>query len=134
MTTTDSGPNATSPALGTAGDSAAGAAREGDAPAADKPTVDLPADAKAWVDYIKQVDEQIKDLEERKKAARLVLEDYLGEAEEGVIDGQVVVRWTYVRSNRFDTTKLKQARPDLYREFLVEGLSRRFTLPAGGGS
>lgn len=109
-------------------DSRTGAeAGEGHAPV--RAHVDLDAQAGNWIAAYAAADAQIKHWEQVKAHARTQLEQRLGDAEEGRgADGTVVVRWTYVPSNRFDTSKFKAADPDTYRQFLVEGVTRRFTL------
>lgn len=37
------------------------------------------------------------------------------------------IRWTKVKSNRFDSTAFKKAMPDLYSKFTKQSESRRFT-------
>lgn len=96
-----------------------------------KQQVDLPAEATNWLALIADCDAKIKDLEEIRKIARGHLERMLGDAEVGLVDGQPAVRWSFVSSRRFDQSKFKAAHPDLAREFMVEGVGRRFTLAGG---
>jgi predicted phage-related endonuclease len=132
VTATDSGPSASSPALGTAGDSAAGSKhREGGRPAADKPSVELPPDAVNWRALIQDCDAKIKDLEKTKKIARGHLEQMMGDAELGLIDGRPAVHWTVVASRRLDQKKLKEQAPELVEACTVTSISRRFTLATG---
>ena len=42
--------------------------------------------------------------------------------------GQYIVRWTSVLSNRFDSTSFKKHYGDLYKAFLKQSSSRRFTI------
>ena len=116
----------------TATDSAAGVAREGDAPAADKPTVELPPDAANWRALIQDCDAKMKDLEETKKLARARLEQMMGDAELGLIDGRPAVHWTVVSSRRLDQKKLKEQAPELVEACTVTSITRRFTLAADG--
>ena len=44
--------------------------------------------------------------------------------------GQYIVRWTSVLSNRFDSTGFKKAYGDLYKAFMKQTASRRFTISA----
>lgn len=97
-----------------------------------KPTVDLPEDASNWLALIRQCDRDIKDLEETKKLARARIEQMLGDAEVGLVDGQAAVHWTVVTSRRLDQKKLKEQAPDLVEACTVTQLSRRFTLAADG--
>jgi predicted phage-related endonuclease len=111
----------------TATDTGAAAPGEG-AAAPDKPAVDLPTDAENWLALIRQCDRDIKDLEEAKKLARVRIEQMLGDAELGMLDGRPAVHWTVVASRRLDQRKLKEQAPDLVEACTVTQLSRRFTL------
>lgn len=42
--------------------------------------------------------------------------------------GNVIVRFTSVLSNRFDTTSFKKLHKDLYNEFIKQVYSRRFSI------
>ena len=44
--------------------------------------------------------------------------------------GQYIVRFTSVLSNRFDTTGFKKAYGDLYKSYIKQIASRRFTISA----
>ena len=44
--------------------------------------------------------------------------------------GQYIVRWTPVLTQRFDSTAFKKAHSELYKEFLRQSESRRFTISA----
>ena len=42
--------------------------------------------------------------------------------------GQYIVRWTSVLSQRFDATAFKKVMPEVYRSYLKQISSRRFTI------
>lgn len=42
--------------------------------------------------------------------------------------GNVIIRFTSVLSNRFDTTAFKRLHKDLYNEFIKQVVSRRFSI------
>ncbi len=42
--------------------------------------------------------------------------------------GQYVVRWTSVLSQRFDATAFKKTMPEVYRSFIKQIASRRFSI------
>lgn len=44
--------------------------------------------------------------------------------------GQYIIRWTSVLTQRFDTTSFKKAHSELYKEFLRQSESRRFSISA----
>ena len=44
--------------------------------------------------------------------------------------GQYIVRWTSVLSQRFDSTAFKKVMPDVYKSFIKQTDSRRFSIRA----
>ena len=44
--------------------------------------------------------------------------------------GQYIVRWTSVLSQRFDSTAFKKVMPDVYKRFIKQTASRRFSISA----
>ena len=42
--------------------------------------------------------------------------------------GQYIVRWTSVLTQRFDSTAFKKSLPDVYKAFLKQTTSRRFSI------
>ena len=42
--------------------------------------------------------------------------------------GQYIIRWTSVLSQRFDTTSFKKVMPDLYKDYIKQVASKRFTI------
>lgn len=42
--------------------------------------------------------------------------------------GQYIVRWTSVLSQRFDSTAFKKTMPEVYRSFIKQVTSRRFSI------
>lgn len=42
--------------------------------------------------------------------------------------GQYIIRWTSVLSQRFDATAFKKVMPDIYKTYLRQVSSRRFTI------
>ena len=42
--------------------------------------------------------------------------------------GQYIVRWTSVLSQRFDSTAFKKVMPDVYKDFIKQTASRRFSI------
>ena len=82
--------------------------------------------------------EQLKDLEsliEEAKAEAEALRDeikaeMLSRDTEELTAGKYIVRWTSVLSQRFDSTKLKQVMPEIYKAYTKQVSSRRFTISA----
>ena len=42
--------------------------------------------------------------------------------------GQYIIRWTSVLSQRFDATAFKKVMPDIYKAYLKQVASKRFTI------
>ena len=82
--------------------------------------------------------EALKDLEaliEEAKAEAETLRDAIKQEmllrdTEELTAGQYIVRWTSTLSQRLDTTKLKQALPEIYTAYLKQVSSKRFTISA----
>ena len=80
--------------------------------------------------------EALKELEaliEEAKAEAETLRDeikteMLNRNTEEMEAGQYIVRWTSVLSQRFDTTGLKKAYGELYKDFTKQIASRRFSI------
>ena len=74
-------------------------------------------------------------LEEAKAEAEAIRDELKAEmldkeTEELYLDGKYIMRWTSVTSNRFDSASFKRALPDLYKAYLKQSLSRRFSISA----
>lgn len=44
--------------------------------------------------------------------------------------GQYIIRWTSVTSNRFDSANFKKALPEVYKAYLKQVSSKRFSISA----
>ena len=49
---------------------------------------------------------------------------------EELIAGQYIVRWTSVLSQRFDSTAFKKVMPEIYKAYLKQVSSKRFSISA----
>lgn len=90
--------------------------------------VDLTADVARWVDAYREARDQAAHWQTIADRAREHVEDALGDAEEGYVDGQPAVRYPYVHSSRVDIKKLQAEQPDVADAFRVPTVTRRFTL------
>ena len=80
--------------------------------------------------------EALKELEaliEEAKAEAETLRDeikteMLNRNTEEMEAGQYIVRWTPVLSQRFDSTAFKKVMPDIYKSFIKQTSSRRFSI------
>jgi predicted phage-related endonuclease len=81
---------------------------------------------------IKELKEMKELLEEAKKTVEALEEEIKVEMEkrntEELEVGTYIVRWTKVLSNRFDSTAFKKVMPDVYKAYVKQVMSRRFTV------
>lgn len=98
------------------------------APTETSNSVELDAQARQWLNAYRTAKERLAGDQEIVDRCRDQLEAALGDAEVGTIDGEPLVRNTIVTSQRLDSKKLKEQRPDIYEEFTRPQVSRRFTV------
>lgn len=77
---------------------------------------------KEWKELIKEAEAKAEALEESIKAEMLKQN-----TEELMVD-KYIVRWTFVLSNRFDTTGFKKVMPEVYKAYTKQVSSRKFTI------
>lgn len=77
---------------------------------------------KEWEELAKEAKKKADELEEAIKAEMLKRD-----TEELMVD-KYIVRWTFVLSNRFDSTAFKKVMPDVYKAYTKQVSSRRFTV------
>lgn len=87
------------------------------------------------IDFVSKI-EQLKELEALIKEAEAEAEVLKGEIKEEMQRrnteemqvGRYIVRWTSVLSNRFDSTAFKKVLPDVYKAYVKQVSSRKFTI------
>jgi len=71
-------------------------------------------------------------IEEAKAEAEALRDDIKAEMlkrdTEELEAGQYIVRWTSVLSQRFDTTAFKKVMPEVYKDYIKQVSSRRFSI------
>ena len=89
-----------------------------------------------FVEEIRNAVAELQDL----YAAQDVLKAQITEREQAIKDemesreleelnlGNIIIRFTNILSNRFDTTAFKKLHKDLYNEFIKQVASRRFSI------
>lgn len=87
------------------------------------------------IEITKKIEElkALEDLIEEAKAEAEALTDSIKQEmlERNVEEmeaGQYIVRWTAVLSQRFDTTSFKKVMPEVYKAYLKQVSSRRFSI------
>lgn len=71
---------------------------------------------------IAELKEQAENIKDDIKA------EMLAQDTETLFVGQYIIRWTDVLSNRFDSTAFKKVMPDIYKAYVKQVASRRFTI------
>lgn len=95
----------------------------------EKGVVVLDDNTAQWLKQYREALSKIKEWQEIADIARSHLEIALGDCEEGLHNGQPVVRWTQIESKRFDTKRAREILPPQVIEMLeVVQHSRRFSL------
>lgn len=87
------------------------------------------------INFVSKI-EQLKELEALIKEAEAEAEALKGEIKEEMLRrnveemqvGRYIVRWTSVLSNRFDSTAFKKVLPDVYKAYVKQVSSRKFTI------
>ena len=87
------------------------------------------------IDLAKKIDElhELEELIEEAKANAEAVKDsikaelLMRNTEEREVNGKII-RWTSVLSNRFDTTAFKKSYGELYKQFVKQVSSRRFSI------
>jgi len=87
---------------------------------------------RGWLDIYAAGQDAKAKAEEAMAVAREKIEDALGDDEVGTVDGQPVVRWTFVHSERFDQKKAKAILGDDLAACMVPQTTRRFVLVKAG--
>lgn len=78
------------------------------------------------IELLRHVKAEKAKLADIEKAARAVIEEALGDAETGTVDGKPAVRYTFVKSDRLDQKLLKRMFPEAAATCRTVVESRRF--------
>ena len=83
----------------------------------------------AKVELLNEYEAMIEELKNEAEAVRDSIKAEMMEREtEELIAGSYIIRWTSVLSNRFDSTAFKKVYGDLYKAFMKQSASRRFSI------
>ena len=77
-----------------------------------------------WEEIMEQAKAEIEAIKDELKAEMLARDTEELEA------GQYIIRWTNVTTNRFDSANFKKNLPELYKEYLKQSISKRFSISA----
>ena len=75
-----------------------------------------------WEKIMEEAKEQAETLRDELK------QEMMARNTEELTAGKYIVRWTSVLSQRFDSTAFKKTMPEVYRSFIKQVTSRRFSI------
>ena len=85
-----------------------------------------------WVIHLKQLRQDRAEIDEQIEVAEGHIKDALGDVEVGTINGEPVIKWTHVITNRFDQKAAKELlTDDQVAACTKPSESRRFTIVEG---
>lgn len=83
----------------------------------------------AKIELLNRYETMITELKEQADKVRdSIKAEMIAQDTEVLFVGQYIVRWTDVLSNRFDTTGFKKVMPDVYKAYVKQVASRRFSI------
>lgn len=81
------------------------------------------------IEALKEMEALIREAEaEAERIKDEIKKELTEQGKEEMIVGRYIVRWTSVSTNRFDSTRLKNAMPDVYQMYIKQTESRRFSI------
>ena len=85
----------------------------------------------AKVAELKELESFIAEINEEAEAIRdAIKQEMMNRNVEELEAGQYIIRWTNVTTNRFDSANFKKNLPELYKEYLKQSISKRFSISA----
>ena len=81
------------------------------------------------VEQLKELENLLEEVKVEAEAIRdEIKQEMMARETEELEAGKYIVRWTFILSNRFDTTAFKRVMPDVYKAYTKQISSRRFTI------
>ena len=81
------------------------------------------------IETIRELEELIEEAKAEADALRdLIKQQMLAEGTEEMEAGQYMVRYQNIVSNRFDSSAFKKALPEVYKSFIRQSTSKRFSI------
>ena len=77
-----------------------------------------------WEEIMEQAKAEVEAIKDALKAEMLARDTEELEA------GQYIIRWTNVTTNRFDSANFKKNLPEIYKTYLKQSISKRFSISA----
>lgn len=86
-------------------------------------------DIASKIEQLKELEELIEEAKAEAEALRdEIKNEMLQRNTEELEAGKYIVRWTSVLSQRFDSTAFKRALPEVYKAYIKQSASRRFSI------
>lgn len=83
------------------------------------------------IETIRELEELIAEANAQAESLRDEIKQQMLAADTETLEaGAYIVRWTSVLTQRFDTTGFKKAHSELYKSFIKQTASRRFSISA----
>ena len=81
------------------------------------------------IESLRTLEELIQEAKAEADVLRdAIKQEMLKRSTEELTAGRYIVRWTSVLSQRFDSTAFKKVMPEIYKAYLKQVSSRRFTI------
>ena len=85
----------------------------------------------AQIESLRALEELIEEAKTEAETLRdAIKQEMLTRDVDTLMAGQYIVHYSYVLSNRFDTTAFKKVMPEVYKAYTKQVSSRRFTISA----
>ena len=85
----------------------------------------------AQIESLRALEELIEEAKSEAETLRdAIKQEMLNRDTEELTAGQYIVRWTSVLSQRFDSTAFKKVMPEIYKAYLKQVSSKRFSISA----
>lgn len=88
---------------------------------------ELDANHRLWLEAAREAKAQVEHWQAICDRALEQVKTFVGEAEDVMVDGCLVARYSYVDSSRVDTKKLEAEHPELVEQYRKPNNYRRFT-------
>ena len=81
------------------------------------------------IEELKELEALIREAEaEVEKLKEEIKAEMTKQSKEEMSVGRYIVRWTSVSTDRFDSTTFKNAHPNIYKLYIKNTISRRFSI------
>lgn len=81
------------------------------------------------IEDLKELEALIREAEKEAEALKEeIKKEMTAQNTEEMKVGRYVVHWTVVSTDRFDSTKFKNAHPNIYKMYIKNSTSRRFSI------